>query len=272
MNFFCIKTQNDMEFIDYKSLEERTAELKSAWNNAEPFHRIVFDDFFTNEAAEKILATYPEVEEGAWESKTFLNQKNKFVKTNFDDNPVLQQAFDEINGQKLLDIVQNITGIKNVKGDPKLFGGGLHQSINGAFLDVHLDFNIHPVTKKHRRMNIIIYMNKDWKEEYGGFLELWDMDKKEQIGNVAPSFNRCVIFETNKVSFHGHPKPINTPKGISRKSLATYFYTENRPANEIENDRNTLYVNTEGMTGNLKNFKSGVKAFFERVTEVVDNF
>lgn len=254
-----------MELIDFEYLERRIDELKTEWNDAKPFHRIVFDDFFTKEAAEKILAAYPEVEEGHWENITYLNQKNKFVKTKFDDNPTLQQAFDEINSSKLLEIVQKITGIENILADDLLFGGGLHQSINGAFLDVHLDFNIHPKTKQHRRMNIIIYMNKNWKEEYGGFLELWDMDKKEQIGNVAPSFNRCVIFETNKVSFHGHPKGIKTPKGITRKSLAAYFYTKNRPEEEIENDRNTLYVNTEGFNGSIKNLKSGVKAFFERI-------
>ena len=254
-----------MEFIDFESLEQNIEKLKAEWNNAKPFHRIVFDNFFTEEAAEKILTAYPEVEQGHWENKTYINQKNKFVKTTFDDNATLQQAFDEVNSDKLLKIVEKITGIKNILGDGELFGGGLHQSINGAFLDVHLDFNLHPKTKQHRRMNIIIYMNKNWKEDYGGFLELWDMDKKEQIGNINPAFNRCVIFETNKVSFHGHPKPIKTPKGISRKSLAAYFYTNDRPEEEIELDRNTLYVNTEGVNGTVKNIKSGVKAFFERI-------
>jgi hypothetical protein len=118
--------------------------------------------------------------------------------------------------------------------DPSLFGAGLHQSMNGAFLNVHVDYNIHPETKFHRRLNVLVYMNPNWKEEYEGHIELWDLTGKErkQLGRFSPDFNRCVIFETNEISFHGHPKKLNTPEGVSRKSLATYYYTKNRPAHE----------------------------------------
>lgn len=189
--------------------------------------------------------------------------------TKFED-PVMQQVFQEINGQKLLDIIEKITGIENIVGDDKFFGGGLHQSTNGAFLDVHVDFNYHPETNYHRRMNILVYMNKDWKREYEGYLELWDMAKKEQLGELAPAFNRCVIFETNEISFHGHPKALNTPDDVSRKSIAAYFYTKDRPQEEIAADHNTIYVNTEGMKGRVKNFRSGVRAFLERVNHKKD--
>ena len=112
-------------------------------------------------------------------------------------------------------------------------------------------------------------MNKDWKDEYEGHLELWEIDETQQVllKKVLPKFNRCVIFETNEISFHGHPKPLNIKDGVSRKSLATYYYTKSRPTSEIADDHNTIYINTEGAKGHVKRFKSGVKAFLERVNK-----
>lgn len=220
----------------------------------------------SNDKAELLLSKYPAIEQEVWDNTTYINQKNKFTLTKFGEkHPELQQFFDELNHGKFVELMQKITGIENLIGDDELFGGGLHQSINGAFLDVHVDFNIHTKFKWHRRMNAILYLNKDWKEEYNGYLELWDMKTKKQIEYIAPIFNRLVVFETNEVSFHGHPKPLNTPKGISRKSLAIYYYTNDRPSNEIVDEHNTIYVNTEGSKGWFKNLQSGAKAFFERL-------
>ncbi|MEQ8423791.1 MAG: 2OG-Fe(II) oxygenase, partial [Cyclobacteriaceae bacterium] len=145
------------------------------------------------------------------------------------------------------------------------FGGGLHQSTHGAFLDVHVDFNIHPETGFHRRLNLILYFNKNWKPEYEGKLELWDMTKKTRLENYSPNFNRCVIFETNEYSYHGHPKPLNTPPGTTRKSMALYYYTKDRSANEIVASHNTRYVNTSGFAGVVKNISSSIKALKERI-------
>lgn len=155
-----------------------------------------------------------------------------------------------------------------LRGDEELFGGGLHQSVKGAFLNVHVDYNIHPKTKYHRRLNIIIYLNKDWMEEYEGHLELWDFTdgNKNLLSKIAPTFNRCVIFETNEISYHGHPKKLNAPEGVNRKSLAAYYYTETRPEKEIAEEHNTVYVNTEGVGGYLKRLRSGIKAFIERIS------
>ncbi|TAH18014.1 MAG: 2OG-Fe(II) oxygenase [Cytophagales bacterium] len=255
-----------MEYVNYSLLESKKEQLHKEWHSAKPFHYLVFEDFFTPEAAALILKNYPTIETGEWDNTTYINQRNKFSMTKF-SNPVIQQAFGELNADKLLKIVEYITGISDLVADDKFFGGGLHQSIKGAFLDVHVDFNYHPETKYHRRMNILVYMNPEWKQDYNGYLELWDMETKQQLAYVAPLFNRCVIFETNEISFHGHPKPLNTPEGISRKSLAAYYYTKERPNTEIAQDHNTIYVNTEGTDGLFKNLKSGVKALVERVTK-----
>ncbi|MEO1050650.1 MAG: 2OG-Fe(II) oxygenase [Bacteroidota bacterium] len=251
--------------INYKKLQDQKEELNQKWNNQKPFRYLVIDDFLLEEKAEALHDAYPKVEDAAWENTTYINQKNKFVKTNFEDAPVLAEIFDELNGQSFRDILSGITSIDGILADENLFGAGLHQSINGAFLDVHVDFNIHPETNYHRRMNLLIYMNKDWKESYNGYLELWDMSEKKQIENVSPKFNRAVIFETNEISYHGHPKKLNTPKGVTRKSISVYYYTETRPKNEIADSHNTIYANTQGMSGTIKNIKSGVKASIERL-------
>lgn len=257
-----------MEYIDFTNLNQRKEELKKSFQSKKPFRYLVFENFFKTDKADEILNNYPHIEEGVWNSKTYVDQKNKFQKTQFEKGSVLQNAFDELNSSAFLKWLEDITEIEEpLIGDKDLFGGGLHQSIKGAFLNVHVDYNFHPKTKYHRRLNVLVYMNKDWKDEYEGNVEFWDFtdDKKDKLASVAPHFNRCVIFETNEISYHGHPKPLNAPQGINRKSMATYYYTRDRPMSEINNEHNTLYKNTEGIDGHIKRFSSAFKALIERV-------
>ena len=253
--------------IDIDGIRSNLYELKGQWNDpAKPFRYLVFEDFFKLVEADNILSAYPNVFETDWNGTTYINQKNKFTKTKFGPGQeILEQVFKELNSPEFLNLLTEITGIHDLIPDEKLFGGGLHQSTTGAFLDVHVDFNFHPETKTHRRLNLIVYMNKDWKPEYNGNLELWDMSTKTQIADVAPLFNRFVIFETNEVSFHGHPKKLKTPHGVSRKSIAVYYYTKERDDIVAATDHNTIYVNTEGVSGKVKNFASGMKALKERL-------
>ncbi len=259
-----------MKYINSERLASIKHEIKSRFNSAKPFRYVMFDDFFNEAECELIHNSYPTIKNGTWDGTTYLDQKNKFQKSKFETGSLLQEVFDELNGQEFRTWLQEITELESpILGDDELFGGGLHQSIKGAYLNVHVDYNIHPTTQFHRRLNVIIYMNKDWKDEYEGHLELWDLteNKQELIGKFAPAYNRCVIFETNEISFHGHPKPLNAPNGINRKSIATYYYTETRPENEIAENHNTIYVNTEGLNGSVKRLSSGVKAFLERINK-----
>lgn len=257
-----------LKFIDIETLNKRLPEIKADFHSKKPFKYVMFENFFPEEIADKIHESYPKIEKGKWDGTTYVDQKNKFQKTQFDSGSTFDIVFNELNSPEFLAWLQKLTDFdEEIMGDTSLFGGGLHQSIKGAFLNVHVDYNIHPETKYHRRLNVLVYMNKDWKEIYEGHLELWDFTdgKKNLIGKYAPDFNRCVIFETNEISYHGHPKPLNTPEDVNRKSIATYYYTKTRPENEIGEEHNTIYVNTEGTKGQLKRFTSGVKAFFERL-------
>lgn len=256
-----------MEFIDFDSLQERFSAIRSDYQGKKPFRWTTFEHFFKADKADEVLANYPAIDNGKWDGTTYIDQKNKFTKTVFEPGSVLQRVFDELNSKTFLLWLERLTDIDDLEGDAKLFGGGLHQSTRGAFLNVHVDYNYHPDTRHHRRLNVLVYMNKDWREEYEGNLELWDLTgaNKHLLAKVPPTFNRCAMFETNEISFHGHPTPLNTPDGMNRKSIATYYYTPTRPEHEVAGDHNTVYVNTEGAGGQFKRFSSGVKAFLERI-------
>jgi Rps23 Pro-64 3,4-dihydroxylase Tpa1-like proline 4-hydroxylase len=257
-----------MKYIDFDSLTRRQQSIKADFNDPKkPFRYVMFENFFYPDKADLIHDSYPTIQDGKWDGTTYIDQKNKFAKTKFEKGSIFDEVFGEMNSKEFTKWLEQITGIEGVLGDDELFGGGLHQSVKGAFLNVHVDYNIHPTTKYHRRMNVLVYMNKDWKDEYEGNLELWDLSggKMDLIGKFAPILNRCVIFETSEISFHGHPKPLNAPEGINRKSIATYYYTVDRPAEQTAAEHNTIYVNTEGAVGSIKRFNSGVKAFLERI-------
>tara|TARA_Y100000992_G_scaffold298455_1_gene263637 strand:- start:517 stop:1305 length:789 start_codon:yes stop_codon:yes gene_type:complete len=257
-----------MNYLEVDYLNSILNNCKINYSRKSPFKYVIIDNFLNNSIANLIYSQYPKISTADWDGTTYIDQKNKFQKNKFQKNSIMDLVFKDLNSQDFLKWLNKLTAIEEeLYGDEDLFGGGLHQSINGAFLNVHVDYNIHPKTKMHRRINVLVYLNKNWKDEYEGHLELWDMTKtnKNLIEKIAPIFNRCVIFETNDISYHGHPKPLKTPRGITRKSLATYYYTKNRPSSEIELEHNTKYVNTEGLDGKLKRIKSGLKAFKERV-------
>lgn len=254
----------DFQIINIEKLKANISTYKVEWNSKKPFRYFSVDEFLVPDWAEKILSNYPKPDVN-WESTTYINQKNKFQKTKFEAGSIFNKVFEEMNHPEFLSLLSEMTGIENLIPDNELFGGGLHQSIKGAFLDVHIDYNFHPETKLHRRLNILVYMNKDWEDQFEGHLELWDMDKKELLEKIAPLFNRMAMFETNELSWHGHPHKLNTPDGVSRKSMAAYYYTKERDDVKDVSEHNTKYINTTGATGKMKNLKSGVKALFERI-------
>jgi Rps23 Pro-64 3,4-dihydroxylase Tpa1-like proline 4-hydroxylase len=170
-----------MEFIDLKSLNERKKEIKADYQSKKPYRYVMFENFFPPEKAEIIYQNYPTIKDGKWDGTTYIDQKNKFQRTKFDKNSVIDKVLKELNSSEFLNWLQDVTEIEDtLLGDDDFFGGGLHQSTNGAFLNVHVDFNIHPKTKFHRRLNVLVFMNKDWKDEYEGHLEFWDFTNNQK--------------------------------------------------------------------------------------------
>jgi Rps23 Pro-64 3,4-dihydroxylase Tpa1-like proline 4-hydroxylase len=150
------------------------------------------------------------------------------------DLPTISALIDYLNSPVVLKYLEELTGIKNLIGDELLMGGGLHKTTSGGKLAIHQDYNVHPTKKIYRRLNLLIYLNKEWKTEWEGHLQLWDKDMNNLEVNVEPIFNRAVIFTISDNSLHGHPIPINTPEGVSRNSIALYYFTEENPENDNE--------------------------------------
>jgi Rps23 Pro-64 3,4-dihydroxylase Tpa1-like proline 4-hydroxylase len=154
---------------------------------------------------------------------------------------VTRQLLLELNSARFVDFVQTVCGIDGLIPDPWLFGAGLHQVESGGFLEIHADFNRHPVWNLDRRLNVLFYLNRDWRDEYGGELELWDDTMRHCVRRYPPVANRLVIFSATDRSYHGHPRPLAMPPGRTRKSVAAYYYSNGRPEHEMSASHSTLY-------------------------------
>ena len=139
------------------------------------------------------------------------------------------KLFFDINSPEFVQFVAACTSIPDLQADPYLHGAGLHLHPTGGKLDMHLDYSIHPVSGKERRVNLIIYLNKNWKPEYGGDIELWDDKFTHCVKKVNPTFNTAVLFQTSDLSYHGLPDPIRCPVNEGRKSVAVYYVSNPRP-------------------------------------------
>ena len=212
----------------------------------EPFRHVVIDGFLQPDIASALLAEFPEFDPGH-----AVNEDGKVgSKAVFERIRALGPTYSRLDAfiqtQDFLGLVSGITGIPDLLYDPHYFGGGTHDNRNGQALDAHVDFNRHPVTNTHRRLNLIIYLNPDWQGEWGGLLELHSdpHSDHDQVTRVVPLFNRAVIFETTEHSWHGF-SPIKLPasrQDEARRSIALYFYTAQRPADELAATHSTVYV------------------------------
>ena len=119
-------------------------QIKASFTAQEPFKFVMFEDFLRPDMAEIIFDNYPTIENGIWDGTTYIDQKNKFQKSKFVPGTEFDTLFKELNSPRFLEWLEYISGIDALIGDEELFGGGLHQSIRGAFLNVHVDYNIHP--------------------------------------------------------------------------------------------------------------------------------
>ena len=208
--------------------KKKIQKLNSKFSKAEPFSYIAIDNFLEKKFANKILKNF-EINK-YWINYSFINNFKKYgLKNRSKMSKELDNLFTVLNKKKFINYLEKITKIKNLFLDPKLDGGGLHQIFKGGHLNVHTDFTSHTNKPNWKRvLNILIYLNKNWKKKYKGNLELWSKDGKKKVTEIFPKFNRCVIFLTDEKSFHGHPTKLNCPANISRKSIAAYYFVKSK--------------------------------------------
>ena len=258
-----------------KDVEKFIFQNREKFVNANPFPFIIIDDFFSKEFLNEVLNQFPNLTEQ--KKTTNYDNKNevKFANNQYKNFPNnIKKLFDFLNSDFFLNFLQRITNIQEkLIPDFELNGGGLHEIKKGGLLKIHSDFNKHPSLDLDRRLNVLIYLNKDWKEEYGGHLEFWDKEMTSCREKVLPIFNKMVIFSTTDNSNHGHPDPLNCPDNMSRKSIATYYYTKGRPVNEIDKmfSKNTTYFKDRLGQNNETDQNSGTLKRFLRSLNIYQN-
>lgn len=225
-----------------KQTEEELADLGASYHqqyiSGDPYPHIVLDDFFCPEAMEEILSQTPSLAKSREGVQKMSNRNEEKYAT------VGEKQFGEttkhfvrfLNAEPFLRFLEKLTGIENLLPDPHFEGGGHHEILPGGFLKIHADFGKNATTGLDRRLNALVYLNQDWKEEYGGHFELWDVEMKGCVKKVLPLFNRLVVFTTTSFTYHGHPEPLRCPPDRSRRSLALYYYTNGRPVSEVLHD------------------------------------
>jgi hypothetical protein len=228
--------------LDRAALQEIARQRASQYQSAQPFPHIVLDDFLPQAVIDACIEEFPAPEQIDWRILTDEGHSKKLsTKDEALMGPVTRQVIAQLNGGTMISFLEELTGIDGLVPDPHLEGGGLHQLPRGGFLDVHADFNFHKRIRLDRRLNLLLYLNPDWCEEWGGNMELWDPSLTSCEVRVAPVANRVVIFNTTDTSFHGNPQPVTAPDGRTRRSLALYYYTNGRPDSERSKAHSTLY-------------------------------
>lgn len=233
--------------FERESLEALAARHADGYRTARPFPHIVLEDMLPDSVVDALLAEFPAPDSTEWMRFDAPEERKLASNEHTAMGPMTRQVLAELNASPFVDFLETLTGIPGLVPDPHLVGGGLHQIQRGGHLAVHADFNRHPLTRLDRRLNLLLYLNRGWQDEWGGHLELWDREMRSAEVRIAPVANRCVIFGTTSFAYHGHPDPLECPPTVTRKSLALYYYSNGRPAEELAAaDHNTLFQHRPG--------------------------
>ena len=223
-------------------------EAFKGFSTALPYPHCVIDDFFDDDFAKALEEEFPDFDSDAWhiydnaiEVKKTCNNWNLFPAKTY-------SVFEYFNSPEFLEALSGLAGTPNLYPDPGLNGGGWHIHKPGGKLNIHLDYNLHPKLGLQRKLNILVYMNSNWQDSWGGRLGLWEHNAEEGrpgalVKEIVPVFNRAVIFDTTCNSWHGLPEPVLSPEGECRQSLAAYFLTI--PPPETENRAKALFAPNE---------------------------
>ena len=233
--------------INLSKLQANKDELRSKYLTNKPFPYLIIDDFCDEEKLLQLRKNIPELDN---KSRDYMFANNKFEKSNYKElGPLFLELYNDLKSDEFNEFLSYISN-KTIFVDPKNHGGGLHQGKKNSFLDMHLDFNYHPLQKNwFRQMNLLLYLNTDWKEEYGGELKIEDLRTGEKAELKVP-FNRLIIQECGPYSLHGYDMT-NFPDGNFRTSVATYAYTKHKIL--MEKPRTTDWFPTED-SSELKKF------------------
>lgn len=212
-------------------------ELRERFQHGLPFPHLVLSDF-VSAPADDVLAAFPDPEWRHWHRFEDSYQFSKRYCQDIEYIPELPAAMiQELTSPAVLAFLEQVTGIEKLIPDPYLEGAGLHMSGQGGILAPHTDFHWYGRLGLYRRLNVLVYLNPDWREEDGGCLELYEKGDPTPRRTIVPDYGVCVVFQTDDRSVHGFSKPISRPD-LWRRSIALYYYTS-AEATEFSGDETT---------------------------------
>lgn len=211
--------------LDKDAAKALGANYAGAYQSAQPYHHICIDNFLPMQTVNNVRADLAYLDKT--DSQTFDAAEEK-LKTQYNPDRMpdyTRRLFHTFNSRPFILFLEEMTGISGLIPDPYYVGAGIHKTLNGGYLNIHADFNLHPHMVVERRLNILIYLNPPWKEEWGGSFEVWDKPMQKKVASFEPTENRMVCFSTGSDTWHGNPEPVNHPEGLPRQSIALYYYT-----------------------------------------------
>jgi len=214
--------------------------LRARMQSAAPYPHLVVQDWFNPRLLELVREEFGDLPREQWSTQTNAYARVERSRVGARMGPASQLYFWTLGSSFFLHVLSHISGVPDLVHDAHLFGGGLHETLNGGSFGIHADFDRHPRTALNNEMVFITYLNKDWQPDWNGALELWDSGRRQCVSTVEPEFGRSILMSHGRTHFHGHSKPLAVPPGVTRRSVASYYYA-NRFARE---DRREAMLST----------------------------
>lgn len=182
--------------LDPERLQPVAEQHRHEYAAADPYPHSVIDAFLPKTILERVVSEIPRPGETDWIEFDDGRGKKLASKVETQLGSATRALLYQLNSSVFIDFLETLTGIRGLVPDPHFWGGGVHQIVRGGFLKIHADFNRHPRLNLDRQLNLLIYLNPEWHEEWGGHLELWDRDMIQCRKKILPIFGRCVVFST----------------------------------------------------------------------------
>ena len=216
----------DFQLHSLSRLFARTDSLRCECANAQPWPHIVVNDAFPERLLDMVAAECAAIKA----DRLIATNTDRLVKQESSEGlgPATEHLLEFVDSDRFRDFISGITGVENLIADPTHKFAGVHRTPAGGFTKIHRDFEIHPATGLFHRVNLLIYLNRDWPDGYGGSLELWPPDMSALGRRIFPRFNTMIVWETHGATLHGLPDPCACPAERMRLSVAAYYYTTTR--------------------------------------------
>ncbi|MEM7505779.1 MAG: 2OG-Fe(II) oxygenase [Pseudomonadota bacterium] len=211
-------------YVETDAARQAAAPHADAYQSAKPYNHTCIDGFLPEDIIDRVRADL----ESLPDAEASFDRAQERLKSSYNPERLptfTKSLFHAFNARPFILYLEELTGIKGLIPDPYFIGAGIHKTLNGGHLDIHADFNHHKQMNLERRLNVLIYLNDDWQEDWGGCFEIWDKEMSRKEASFAPMRNRMVCFSTGSDTFHGNPVPVNHPEGKPRLSIALYYYT-----------------------------------------------